>query len=101
MARVEGKLPARRFKSTAWESDSLDPRNLRKGLDYKNLAGLLRICNTKHRDERIGYFWPSELLSLIMTEKRVAEALAHECRGLELDYDNRQIAIPIIRKVSC
>ena|ERR1700744_1843961 len=58
----------------------LDPKRLKKGVDYQTLAGLLRLCSFTHVDEHIGYFWSTELLSRIMTRDRVIDALANECR---------------------
>ena len=43
------------------------------------LAGLLRSSSIEHADEQVGYFWSNELLSQIMTEHRVIEALRNEC----------------------
>jgi hypothetical protein len=100
MARVEDAVEIQSTSTQVWESASLDPRNLRKGSDYKNLAALLRICNTKHRDERIGYFWSSELLSLIMTRERVNEAVIHECRGLKPNRKGLQALVDTIMKAS-
>lgn len=60
----------------------VDPEKLEKGADYRNLAGLLRLCSFIHIDEQVGYFWSTPLLSRIMTPERVIEALAKECRGI-------------------
>ncbi len=53
---------------------------------YQTLAGLLRSSSLEHADEQIGYFWPDKLLSQIMTEERVVEALRNEC--LRIDEDD-------------
>jgi hypothetical protein len=76
-----------------------DPKVLRKGSDYKNMASLLRVCNTKHRDERIGYFWSSKLLSRIMTKERVVEALASEC-GFRLKFFYSKKLVETIEQVN-
>jgi len=87
---------------------SLDPQDLKKGSDYRNLAGLLRLCNIKHRDDRIGYFWSSDLITRIMTEDRVKEALSSEC-GISVfpnrwrvgrPFDDFDDLVELIREVS-
>jgi hypothetical protein len=62
---------------------SADPDQLEKGTGYRTLAGLLRRCNFKHADKRIGYFWSYDLLRRIMTKERIVEALLKEGLGLD------------------
>ena len=77
----------------------VDPEKLKKGADYRRLAGLLRLCSVTHVDEQTGYFWPTKLLSRIMTNERVIEALANECRGTPSARADLEVLAEVIHAV--
>jgi hypothetical protein len=55
---------------------------------FRSLAALLRRSSLEHADQRVGYFWSTKLLSQIITNDIIIEALDNECRLTSVDLQS-------------